>query len=231
LPGLNQIETKTLPSDGKIHRSQKLTRTLNKVIAFTGRASRKNFFYPSSLKLECKQALWFQYHQVTAKGEPLPLQEVDAKLARVFSTGNSFEDRFIKYLKDAKLYLDDEESFRVTDPIPISGRLDFIIDFKDEIAVVELKTINARGFDKLFEPKPEHMMQVQSYLNCTKYTNAYLVYENKDDQSWKEFYIEKDEELWGEMVAMCQEVMSLAKLPDEWRCTGPPWCVCKGAKL
>lgn len=228
MPGLGQIETSSLPKKGKVHKSQILTRALNKVIGYTSRPSRPKFFYPSALKLECKKALWYHYWGVDSKGNPLPLQEIDPLLARVFSTGNSFEDRFIKYLKSAKLYLADEKSFLVNSPIPVSGRIDFVINFKKKIWVVELKTINSKGFDKLKAPKPEHIMQVQCYLNNTEYEEAFIVYENKDNQAWKEYRLERDPDLWGKMVEMCQAVMSEEVLPEDWKCTGPPWCVCKG---
>ena len=228
MPGLGQIETSSLPKKGKVHKSQILTRALNKVIGYTSRASRPKFFYPSALKLECKKALWYHYWGVDSKGDPLPLQEIDPLLARVFSTGNSFEDRFIKYLKSAKLYLADEKSFLVNSPIPVSGRIDFVINFKEKNWIVELKTINSKGFDKLKAPKPEHIMQVQCYLNNTEYEEAFIVYENKDNQTWKEYRLECDTDLWGKMVEMCQAVMSEEVLPEDWKCTGPPWCVCKG---
>ena len=68
----------------------------------------------------------------------------------------------------------------------------------------------------------------QCYLNNTEYEEAFIVYENKDNQTWKEYRLERDPDLWGKMVEMCQAVMSEEVLPEDWKCTGPPWCVCKG---
>lgn len=231
MAGLSQLETPGMPKDGKIHRSQILTRALNKVIGYEARPGTPEWFYPSSLGNKCDRALWFDYWGKLPNGDSIPSGGVSADLAKIFSTGNSFEDRFIKYLKKAELYVADEVSFRSVAPIPISGRIDFVIRFKDEDWVVELKTINDRGFDRLNKPKPEHIVQVQSYLNCSEFEQGFIVYENKDNQKWKEFKIEQDREMWAEIVARCQVIMNTPELPDYWKCTGPPWCICKELKI
>ena len=85
-------------------------------------------------------------------------------------------------------------------PILISsGRLDFLIRHgqldstfsKHPVAVIELKSINQRNFILLTKPKPEHVIQLQIYLNLTGYEIGSVLYENKNDQKIKAFVKER----------------------------------------
>jgi len=72
---------------------------------------------------------------------------------------------------------------------PISGRLDYLI--RHEIygqSIVELKSINDRGFKYLTtDPKNDHFLQLQIYLNLMGIDHGVVLYENKNDQQMKAF--------------------------------------------
>jgi len=84
------------------------------------------------------------------------------------------------------------------------GSVDAIIDVRGsefekknqyDIFVVDLKTIKNELFMELMEPKYEHIVQVNIYMWILGLQGAVLVYENKDNQQIKEFFVPRDESL------------------------------------
>lgn len=73
------------------------------------------------------------------------------------------------------------------------GTLDGITS-EDEIA--EFKSINMNGFSQIkkFGPKRDHVYQVHAYMLLTGMRIARIVYENKNTQDLKEFYVEADDD-------------------------------------
>ena len=111
------------------------------------------------------------------------------------------------------------------DKPPISGRLDFLI--KHELygsTVVELKSINDKGFQALEAPKPDHTVQLQIYLNVSGYQHGIVLYENKNTQEVKAFVMEKNVKHWEQIVDRCLNIMNMATQPVA--CTGYRYCPC-----
>ena len=122
-----------------------------------------------------------------------------------------------------------EQPLKLASP-PISGRLDFIIAHptKGE-AVLELKSINDRGFNELKgSPKHDHFIQLQIYLNLLNKDYGIVLYENKNDQKLKAFKVERDIKVWETLLERCVNIMNMTELPNT--CTGDVWCKCKGVK-
>jgi len=120
-----------------------------------------------------------------------------------------------------------EQPLKLASP-PISGRLDFLIAHptKGE-AVLELKSINDRGFNELkSSPKHDHFIQLQIYLNMLNKDYGIVLYENKNDQNLKAFKVERDVEVWDTLLERCFTIMDMSALPE--KCTGDTWCKCKG---
>lgn len=67
--------------------------------------------------------------------------------------------------------------------------------------VAEFKSINSRGFASVrtFGAKEEHIRQVNAYMLASDTTAARIVYENKDDNTLKEFKIERDQQICDEL--------------------------------
>lgn len=76
--------------------------------------------------------------------------------------------------------------------------------------VLELKSINDRGFQNVVEfgPKTDHKWQATAYMLATGMTATRFVYENKNTNSVKEYLFELDE-------TMALEVRSQWQLLDE----------------
>jgi|DEB0MinimDraft_3_1074331.scaffolds.fasta_scaffold00389_12 hypothetical protein len=219
MAGIKQIKSGIVSKNKIVSSNSTLPKLIEKTIVEPNRAPSQGVFYPSSLGSPCDRYLYLAYN-----GQ-LPPMDVNPKLQRVFDHGGTFEDRMEHYLTKAEILVDREVVVKYADP-PISGRLDFLIKDKDESTVVlELKTIKSSLFTNLFEPKPEHLVQVQLYLNTTEYSLGYIIYENKDTLDWKCFKIKQDEKMWQDLTERCHTIMSMTTAPE--KCTGAWYCDCK----
>ena len=101
----------------------------------------------------------------------LPTSPIPANVRRIFDCGDYLGYRYSKYFKDMNIWIAEEKSVFLADP-PIAGRYDFLI--QHEVygkTVVELKSINDKGFKQLIsEPKTDHYLQLQIYLNLLNIT-------------------------------------------------------------
>ena len=100
-------------------------------------------------------------------------------------------------------FLDDETM--------IGGHVDAILDLRgrsfngieipkdaseeDSHLVVDFKSINSRGFRQLAGPMASHITQLQIYLYLSGLRAGKFLYENKDDQSFREFFVARDESI------------------------------------
>ncbi len=66
---------------------------------------------------------------------------------------------------------------------------------RDSHLIIDFKSINSWGFKALAEPKPEHRTQMQIYLYLSGLAMGKFLYENKDNQSFREFVVPEDKEL------------------------------------
>ena len=116
-----------------------LLKTLDTHLTSTQFSQRPEVFYPSTLGNPCDRYLWLHYNGL------IPKKPISATLQRIFGVGNSAEDRYAKYFGDMMLYR--EQSCKIDSPILLSGRADFILHYDGRLFVLELKTINQRGWD------------------------------------------------------------------------------------
>ena len=182
---------------------------------------RTGVFYPSTLGNKCDRYMYMAYNGMLL-GSTIP-----PRVQRIFDVGGAFEERFERYLNNVKILVSRELPIKTQEP-PISGRIDFIV-FPDDPVPVELKTIKQEDYKKLKAPKPEHLIQLQLYLNMGGYKHGYVLYENKNTQAWKCFKLDKDEKLWGELKDRCNRIMSLKSPPE--KCTGNNWCACREVEV
>lgn len=59
--------------------------------------------------------------------------------------------------------------------------------------IVDFKSMKDSEFQKLVQPKPEHLTQMQIYLYLSGLQCGKFLYENKNDQNVKEFLVERDD--------------------------------------
>ena len=170
-------------------------------------------FYPSSVG-NCQRNIVYKM-----SGYPAP--PIEPRSLLIMDNGTKFHDRMEELLGACGIMIAPELSI-VSKELNISGRSDAIVKnfmphetnedivtLKDpennvvyegpesEVLIIELKSINQRGFDWLIkknEHKEEHELQLQLYMYLTGIKQGCLLYENKNKQELAEFHIKYDQE-------------------------------------
>jgi|TARA_R110000796_G_scaffold153162_2_gene269610 hypothetical protein len=225
MAGIRSISKKNPRKSGKRTKNQDrwLLKSIDNVLGRKNSPPSKGKFYPSNFGNPCDKYLYLAYNGL------LDWDTIKPRIQRIFDHGGTFETRMKKYLEKANLYIDDEVSIKYEDP-PISGRIDFIITHeKHKEALLELKTIKDEDFKELKEtPKHEHLIQLQIYLNITNRDYGVVLYENKNDQNFKAFKVDRDEQVWQDILKRCEKIMNMTTEPET--CTGMWYCKCKNKR-
>jgi hypothetical protein len=141
-------------------------------------------FHPSSLHLSADE---LYRHYLEGDGE----REFDSRVLRIFDNGHAVHRRLQGYLTDigilkrAEVPVENEE-------YEVRGHADGIIGINGTTGVLEIKSMNSGQFYRTFEPKGDHLIQVNVYMFCLDIPRACLLYECKDDQHLREFYVKQD---------------------------------------
>lgn len=126
-------------------------------------------------------------------GEEKDANAVDPRARRIFDNGTHFHIRTQRYMLDAKILLMDEVPV-LDEEFNIQGHTDGILDLSGryakgkpprECAILELKSINDRGFSSLKGPKPEHREQGLIYVYCVEKHRKYLREKYSSEESFK----------------------------------------------
>lgn len=111
-----------------------------------------------------------------------------------------------------------EESIWIPE-LYVAGSLDLIVAIKIngkwKKFVIDIKTLNSRGFDWIYqnrEPKEAHVRQLLAYMRGKKIRRGSVVYENRNDNRFYPFFVEFDKETWKEVEEWCKKV--LRKMED-----------------
>ena len=194
-------------------------------LKYTKKWTTKDIFYPSMLGNPCDRYLYLAYNG------KLGDQVIGAKTARIFDAGGSLEIRMKKYFERVGIFLASEQPVRINNP-PISGRYDFMLKHEEYGRVIlELKSINDNGFKALIDtPKPEHLVQLQIYLNLASVENGVVLYENKNDQTLKAFKVIKNTDTWNSILERCIRIQNMLPLDMPTQCTGEFFCGCREVK-
>jgi CRISPR/Cas system-associated exonuclease Cas4 (RecB family) len=118
-----------------------------------------------------------------------------AQTYRIFDNGHRVHDRLYSYFKEMGILVAEEIPVTYDDP-PITGTSDGIIDFYGH-KVIELKSISSEGFEyrKIYhKPKDDHYRQAQIYMKCLDLDQAFVIYENKNNQAILPILIDRDDE-------------------------------------
>ena len=204
-----------------VNQDKEFLKLLNEHLKGKMSPHRGQVFYPSALGSTCDRYLYASFNGL------LQWEDLDPRIKRIFDVGASLEDRMDKYFTKMNIIKAREMPLKMDSP-PISGRLDFLIyhPTRGEV-VLELKSINDRGFKELkSSPKHDHFIQLQIYLNMLNKDYGIVLYENKNDQNLKAFQVERDVDVWNTLLERCFAIMGMSVLPE--KCTGDTWCKCKG---
>lgn len=107
---------------------------------------------------------------------------INARTQRIFDNGTYTHMRLQKYLSDMGKLICDEVPLINTE-YNIQGHTDGFLDLGDEIAILEIKSINDNQFNQLKDAKDEHKKQGLIYLFCAeeRRKNLRALYKNLDE--------------------------------------------------
>jgi hypothetical protein len=193
-------------------KSHWITRLMNKKVYKAGSepGGPPGRFFVSSVSNPCDRFLWLQWNGFVAR------EEVTAAKERMFGHGNVTQIRYKDYFKKMGVYVADEIRCTVDYP-PISGRADYeIVDLEGKRFLIELKTINVRGWDEDIKEhaKPEHDMQLQMYLNMMDVENGAVLYENKNTFDIRLYDVKRDPAIYEAMLERLQNIIEMPSLPN-----------------
>lgn len=138
---------------------------------------------------------------------------IDPRLRRIFDNGHGFHHRIQGYVRDMGIVVrhpdigDPDldylcEELKLRHPCGMTGRADNLLKILRVLYLTDYKSTNDRMFSNLLKPLDSHVRQVWLYLGMFSQTmpedlTAYplkglIVYENKNDQTLKEFPV-----AWG----------------------------------
>lgn len=150
-----------------------------------------------------------------------PVMKADSQLYSYFHQGVFMHLKWQVILMDAGILDDVEvpceiEEYRLTGTVDGTGLVpdDHGLREDHERFGWELKSINSRGFSWVLNKGPNfsHLLQTHAYMLGTGWKVWSIVYENKDNQTWKEFVVTYDEKI-GEQVI--EELEHLNTYVDE----------------
>lgn len=116
---------------------------------------------------KCNRANYYLRMQYQSDGS------IDPRTQRIFDNGTYTHERLQTYLLDMELLLMDEVPL-INEQYNIQGHTDGFIDLGDEVAILEIKSINDNQFTQLKDAKEEHKKQGLIYLFCAEERRQYL---------------------------------------------------------
>ena len=116
--------------------------------------------------------------------------DIGARTQRIFDNGTYTHERLQAYLLEMFLLICDEVPL-LDEEYNIQGHTDGFLDFPDdEIAILEIKSINDNQFNQLKDAKEEHKQQGLIYLYCAEQRRLAL---RKKYKTLKDFYASQEE--------------------------------------
>lgn len=128
---------------------------------------------------KCNRANYYMRMQVESDGS------IDPRLQRIFDNGTYTHERLQSYLIDMELLHMDEVPL-INDEYNIQGHTDGFINLGDEVAILEIKSINDNQFGQLKDAKEEHKKQGLIYLYCAEERRLFLHRTYKDQKEFND---------------------------------------------
>lgn len=133
---------------------------------------------------KCNRANYYMRMQIGGDGS------IDPRLQRIFDNGTYTHERLQGYLKDMELLIMDEVPL-INEDYNIQGHTDGFIDLTDEVAILEIKSINDNQFGQLKDAKEEHKKQGLVYLFCAEERRLWLHEKYKTEEEFNNSYEER----------------------------------------
>lgn len=186
-----------------------LIQRIDEYLKTRGRDPReKRCFHPSSLHRPARDLyrMYFDGDQ----------QEVSPRVQRIFDNGSHVHTRLQEYLSKIGILKQVEVPVENRE-YNIRGHADGIIEISGAKGVLEIKSINQNQFFALLAPKPDHLVQLNVYMFCLGIPRGVILYECKNDQELKEFFVKQDDAILKpvlEKIRLVQECIRQGKQPE-----------------
>jgi hypothetical protein len=167
-------------------------------------------FHPSSLHKTPEELLKIYFEGDSNQSFP-------ARVLRVFDNGHGVHERLQGYLEKTGILLQAEVPIQ-NDEYQVKGHTDGIIELNGVKGILEIKSINSSGFYSLYSPKEDHLIQVNIYMFCTGIDRGVLLYECKDNQELKEFYVKRDETILQPILDKIRTVQQMIQQKESEVC-------------
>lgn len=161
-------------------------------LSFVGRNTKQlkkvGGFHPSYTN-QCSRYWYYLFQGIEVETSFSP------QTHRIFDNGHAVHERIYGYFRNMGILVAEEIPVTYTDP-PIEGTADGIIDFYGK-KLIELKSISNEGFEyrRIYnKPKDDHFRQAQIYMRCLDLDQAFVIYENKNNQQILPILIDKDDD-------------------------------------
>lgn len=125
---------------------------------------------------KCSRANYYMRKQYESDGS------IDPRTQRIFDNGSGVHERLQSYLLEMELLHMDEVPL-INDAYNIQGHTDGFLNLGDEVAILEIKSINDNQFGQLRDAKEEHKKQGLIYLFCAEERRLWLrnTYSTEDE--------------------------------------------------
>ena len=133
---------------------------------------------------KCNRANFYMRMQYEDDGS------IDPRTQRIFDNGTYTHERLQSYLIDMELLLMDEVPL-INDQYNIQGHTDGFLNLEDEVAILEIKSINDNQFTQLKDAKEEHKKQGLIYLFCAEERRLWLHEQYKTPEEFNASYGER----------------------------------------
>jgi len=136
-----------------------------------------------------------RYWYIVFTGLDTYTDTVDAMGVANMSLGSVFHDEIQSAMEASGMLVEAEKEIKIESP-PIRGYLDAIVNIDDEDVVAEIKTTRQESFafkEISGKPSPNHLIQLLIYLKATGLKRGFLLYVNKNDQTFLVIPVELDE--------------------------------------
>jgi len=162
-----------------------IIQTIDRYLQNQDRAKRAiGCFHPSSLHKSAKELYRIYFDGDADRSFP-------PRVLRIFDNGHCVHRRIQKYLAEVGILKQTEVPVE-NEEYNIVGTCDGIIEIGSKQGVLEIKSMNSTQFYSTYQPKPEHLIQINVYMFCLGIPRGCLLYECKNDQELKEFYLKQD---------------------------------------
>ncbi len=189
----------------------------------------RNYIGASSIGSECLRQIWYQYKGM--KGEAIP-----AKTRRTWEIGKNLEGLIIRSLVNAGIEVfTTDKTFFAKDAEFFQGHVDAIVTFKNNKAILEIKTAKDSSFN-IFKNKglrvwnPQYYAQIQSYMGMSEINSAYILVLNKDNSELFDEFVKFDPDFYKRLLEKAK-IIYKAKIEPPKINSSPLWYLCRMCKF